>query len=84
MKKKIQITYEVTSRISVDVEVDEKDYDKLIGTGDIDTLEKYDITSRSMTEMCASDGWMESDFCVVDDKDGKVIIPWSDSPGLLP
>lgn len=84
MKKTIAIEYEIRYRVYATVDVEEEDLANLLNTSDLDVLEKYDITSQSMTDMCSTDGWMESDFCVVDDKDGKVIIPWSDSPGLLP
>lgn len=75
MKKKIQITYEVTSRVSVDVEVDEIDYDNLINTKDLDVLKKYDIRDDILWERAMDEGWTESDWCVTGDNDA-VLIPW--------
>lgn len=78
MKKRIEIEYEVTCRISADLEVDEKDFERLIGTGDIDTLDKYGIRADILWDEAIADGWAESDYCVTDEE-GKILIPWSRS-----
>lgn len=75
MKKKIQITYEVTSHVSVDVEVEENDYNNLINEKDLNALAKYDIRDDILYEQAVEDGWTESDWCVTDEK-GEVLIPW--------
>ena len=73
---KITVEYEVRHRISVEVEVSEETVEKLVGGGDLELLEPYDITPEDLYRRCEEDGWSEDDYAVSDES-GSYIIWWA-------
>ena len=74
---KIFVEYEITRRISVEVEVSEGTVAELEEHYDLKPLERYGITPDELYEKCDCDGWMEEDYAVTA-ADGTRIIPWTD------